>query len=92
MWITWSAFGTTVWSDLMSVERVRKAVLDECNRALGVDAGNAEAKVDDTLCADVAARLWIIVLSERQEKHLVLSAEHQGLIRKHIAEEAAKND
>lgn len=91
MWITWAAFGTTVWSDLMSAGRVRKAVLTECERALGVGAKHAEAKIDDSLCADVSSRLWIIVLSERQEKHLVLSAEHQGLIRKHVAEEAAKN-
>lgn len=91
MWITWAAFGTTVWSDLMSPDRVRKAVLHECRRALAVDPADAEMKIDDALCADVASRLWVIVLSERQEKHLVLSAEHQGLIRKHVAEEAAKN-
>jgi hypothetical protein len=91
MWITWSAFGTTVWSDLMSADRVRKAVLNECKRALAVEAADAESKINDALCADVASRLWIIVLSERQEKLLVLSAEHQGLIRKHVAEEAAKN-
>jgi len=92
MWITWSAFGTTVWSDLMSVERVRKAVLGEYERALGVDdSADAESKISNDLCADVANRLWIIVLSERQEKHLVLTAEHQGLIRRHIAEEAAKS-
>jgi len=92
MWITWSAFGTTVWADLMSAERVRKAVLGECKRVLAVDdPADAESKVNDGLCADVADRLWIIVLSERQEKHLVLTAEHQGLIRRHVAEEAAES-
>jgi hypothetical protein len=91
MWITWSAFGTTVWSDLMSPDRVRKAVLHECKRALAAELVDAESKIEDALCVDVATRLWVIVLSERQEKHLVLSAEHQGLIRKHVAEEAAKN-
>lgn len=91
MWITWAAFGTTVWSDLMSADRVRKAVLNECRRALAVEPNDAESKINDSLCADVASRLWVIVLSERQEKHLVLSAEHQGLIRKHVAEEAAKS-
>jgi hypothetical protein len=91
MWITWSAFGTTVWSDLMSIERVRKAVLSECKRALAAEPAHAESKINDALCAEVADRLWIIVLSERQEKHLVLTAEHQGLIRKHVAEEAARS-
>lgn len=91
MWITWSAFGTTVWADLVSADRVQKAVLKEYKRALGVDkAEDAPAKLDVALCEDVASRLWIIVLSERQEKHLVLSAEHQGIIRKYVIEEAAK--
>lgn len=90
MWITWSPFATTTWADLLSVDRVRKSVLKEHKRALGVAEEDAPAAIDETVCKDVAARLWIIVLSERQEKHLVLSAEHQGLIRKHIAEEAAR--
>jgi len=90
MWITWSAFATTTWAELLSVDRVRKSVLKEHKRALGVEEADASAVIDEALCKDVAARLWIIVLSERQEKHLVLSAEHQGLIRKHIAEEAAR--
>lgn len=89
MWITWSPFGTRSWSELTSTARVRAAVLSECRRALGVEAADAESKIDDALCDEVAKRLWIIVLSDRQEKHLVLTAEHQGLIRKHIAEEAA---
>lgn len=90
MWITWSAFATTTWSDLLSVDRVRESVLKECRRALDVELADAAAEIDDALCKDVAARLWVIVLSDRQEKHLVLSAEHQGLIRKHITEEAAR--
>lgn len=89
LWITWAAFGTTVWSELMSPDRVRTSVIAEAKRALGVDHQDAEAKIDDALCRDVASRLWMIVLSERQEKHLVLSAEHQGLIRKYVIEQAA---
>jgi len=90
MWITWSAFATTTWADLVSVDRVRRSVLKECKRALGVGKADAATEIDDALCKEVAGRLWIIVLSDRQEKHLVLSPEHQGLIRKHVTEEAAK--
>ena len=90
MWITWSPFGTKTWSDLVSSDRICKAVLKEGTRALGVDEKNEPAKLDEKLCKDVSSRLWIIVLSERQEKHLVLSGEHQGLIRAHIAEGAAR--
>jgi len=93
MWITWSAFATTSWSDLTTTSRVRNSVITECRRALGVEASDAGSKIDDALCEEVAKKLWVIVLSDRQEKHLVLTAEHQGLIRKHIAEEAAsRND
>jgi hypothetical protein len=90
IWITWSAFGTTNWSQLLSPELVSKAVLKYPKLALGVPEADAAAELDEQLCKDVASRLWIIVLSEKQEKHLVLSPEHQGLIRAHIAEEAAK--
>ena len=90
MWITWAAFATTSWANLLSVDRVRRAVLKDCKRALGVDKADAQAKIDLVLCEEVAKRLWMIVLSDRQEEHLVLAPEHQGLIRRHIAEEAAK--
>jgi hypothetical protein len=90
MWITWSAFATTTWADLVSADRVRQSVLKHCERALGVKKAGAATEIDDALCKEVAARLWVIVLSERQEKYLVLSPEHQGLIRKHVAEEAAR--
>ena len=90
MWITWSPFATTTWSDLISPEHVRKAVMKESTRALGVNEEDALGKLDEELCKEVASRLWIIVLSEKQEKHLVLSPEHQGLIRAKIAERVAR--
>lgn len=90
MWITWSPFATTTWSELVSFERVSKAVVKESTRALGANGKDASDRLDEQLCKDVASRLWIIVLSERQEKHLVLSPEHQGVIRGHIAKEGAQ--
>ena len=88
MWITWSPFATRTWSELVSTDRVKAAVLKECRRVLRVDDKNALAALDEQLCKDVASRLWIIVLSEKQEKHLVLSLRHLGLIRAHITEGA----
>ena len=58
---------------------------------LCVDDKDASAALDEQLCKDVASRLWIIVLSEKQEKHLVLSLKHLGLIRAHITEEAGRS-
>jgi hypothetical protein len=89
MWITWAAFGTTIWDKLLSSERVQKAVSENAERALGVPKTDAGTKLDITRCDEVSSRLWIIVLSDRQEEHLVLSAEHQGLIRRHITERRA---
>jgi hypothetical protein len=89
MWITWSAFATTTWDALCRPSRVRDAVLTESERALGVPRAEALAKIDIDLCEDVASKLWLIVLSEKQENHLVLSPEHQGLIRGYVTQMAA---
>jgi hypothetical protein len=73
MWITWSAFATTTWDKLLTSNRVRAAVIGNSRRALGVAKAEAPDKVDVARCNDVAERLWMIVLSKRQEKHLVLT-------------------
>ncbi len=89
MWITWSAFATNSWDELCTTDRVRGAVLGESERALGVPAAEASSKINFDLCDEVAKRLWLIVLSEKQERHLILSPEHQGLIRGHVTRMAA---
>lgn len=89
MWITWSAFATTTWSELCTAGRVEAAVKKHAPKALGVAVDNAAEQLDVDHCGDVAGRLWIIVLSERQEEHLVLAPEHQALIRAHVAQKAA---
>lgn len=89
MWITWSAFATRTWSELCTSQRVREAVISRSLKTLGVDNAAAPTTIDESMCDEVATRLWIIVLSEKQEKHLVLTPEHQKLIRGHVAEKAA---
>jgi hypothetical protein len=85
LWITWAAFGTTVWSELRSPEYVSKAVLAHRKRAVGDDDSEVDAAVVDSLSKSV----WILVLAEEQEKHLVLTPEHEGVIRRYIVEKAA---
>lgn len=93
MWVTWSPFATTTWADLCTAGRVRNSVLNRAARCLQL-SGERDAAldpaIDDAVCDLVASRLWIIVLSERQERHLVLAPEHQALIRGHVAAEAAR--
>ncbi|HEU5159281.1 MAG TPA: hypothetical protein VFU43_19960 [Streptosporangiaceae bacterium] len=73
MWITWCPFNIGSWRDLCGPEMVKKSVLAERERVLGkADLDEAEALLDEGLVDDVASRLWMIVLSERQEQ-LVIS-------------------
>lgn len=87
VWITWAAFGTTVWSDLSSAERVAAAAMAHVNKVLG--DGASPDDIDDDIAAAVAERLWILVLSERQEKHLTMMPKHLAVIRAHDVEAAA---
>lgn len=83
MWITWAPFLVTKWPDLRTTSYVRDQVLVHSDRVLGTgDPTEAEALVENEVCTAVADRLWIIVLSERQER-LVISKEHRGVIQAH---------
>ncbi|MWA01920.1 hypothetical protein F8568_016380 [Actinomadura sp. LD22] len=78
MWITWCPFNVTNWNELCSPAKVREGVLHERGRVLGTeDHDKAETLINGSRIKDVADRLWLIVLSERQEK-LVISPEELG--------------
>lgn len=84
MWITWTPFLVSKWSALCSAKEVESAVVEHRERALNVtDETQAHAAIDLEACTKVADRLWLIVLSERQEQ-LVISKQHRGLIQQHI--------
>ena len=86
MWLAWSPHSITDWPHLTAAEYVRKHVIKHRARVFGVD-GEAEAEglVDDDVVSAVASRLWLIVLSEKQET-LVITREHRGVIERHEAE------
>jgi len=88
MWITWHPFRQNTWTKLASAEQVRTGLLLEHNRkrALGKeDEDEARALIDDTVVAEVAERVWLLVLSDKQES-LVITPEHRGLIVAHQVE------
>lgn len=64
-WITWAPFLSTSWEVLATADFVKESVLKHPKDVFGVD--NALAVIDDEVCKDIAERLWIIVLSEKQE-------------------------
>ncbi|WP_339155827.1 hypothetical protein [Actinomadura luteofluorescens] len=82
MWITWHPFRVKTWKELCSSNAVFNGLTLDRNRlrALGVeDKDEAAALIDDRLAKEVADRMWVLVLSEKQEK-LVITPEHRGLI------------
>jgi len=82
MWITWAPFATTIWPKLLTADYVEGAVLTHHERVLATaSAAAATTSLNKDLASQVADRLWIIVLSDRQEQHLVMSDKHLGLIR-----------
>ncbi|GAA3620904.1 hypothetical protein GCM10022267_03850 [Lentzea roselyniae] len=81
MWITWHPFKQTEWTSLCSAEMVRRCVIGEHKRVFGVGSPEeAESLVDMDIVNAVAERLWVIVLSDKQEK-LVISLDHLAVIR-----------
>jgi hypothetical protein len=75
-WLTWHPFSQTKWNALCSDGKVLDAVLKQREKSLGeADLEAAKALVDSNTCASVADRLWLIVLSDKQED-LVVEDQH----------------
>jgi len=82
MWITWAPFRIGDWPDLMTADIVRKALRGKANKKRVFNAepdDDIDSVIDESLVAEVVDRLWLIVLSEKQER-LVISAEHRSWI------------
>ena len=82
MWITWAPFRVKTWKNLCSADSILTGLKVERNlkRALGVEnVADADGQIDLDLAQEVADRMWLLVLSEKQEK-LVITPEHRALI------------
>ena len=90
MWIAWSPHDITKWPTLTTAGYVKKHVVLHRARVFGdgVSEVDAEALIDEEAVSAVASRLWLIILSEKQET-LVISKEHRGVIDQY---EAVKGD
>jgi hypothetical protein len=89
LWVSWAPFQAQRWDEHATAESVKKSVLHPSNRvrALGLDnEAEAAAKLSADLLVGVAERVWLVTLSEKQEK-LVLSAGHYIEVVKMIAAE-----
>jgi hypothetical protein len=61
IWLTWHPFAVTTWTQLCTGAELRMAV--EARKAEFCHTDD----VDEALCDQIAERLWLIVLSDRQE-------------------------
>lgn len=83
MWITWAPFRATQWSKISDLDRIVSAILDVPNNRTRIfgDVGRevAASLLDMTVLQNLAERVWMIVLSDRQES-LVISADDRALV------------
>lgn len=69
MWISWAPFRATTWEKLTTPDEIRDALLAESVRTLGTaDQSEALELMKDEVVRELADRLWVIVLSAKQEK------------------------
>jgi hypothetical protein len=61
MWITWHPFSLNSWTQLCTAAQVKAAVAVHRTNYCETE------EVDEQICSDLAERLWLIVLSDRQE-------------------------
>ena len=82
MWITWHPFRVTDWADLTKPLSIAKGLLADKNRKRIFNTDEdavANKLIDVNIINDVAGRLWIVVLSDKQES-LVISPDDRALI------------
>ncbi len=83
MWITWHPFSQKKWSRLCTAQEVRDALIAHKAKYCGEDED-----IDEKRCDDLASRLWLIVLSDRQEG-LSMSDEMLGELRRAVVQGVA---
>uniref|UniRef100_UPI0031DEF4F1 hypothetical protein n=1 Tax=Streptomyces hawaiiensis TaxID=67305 RepID=UPI0031DEF4F1 len=83
MWITWCPFNANDWNKLLTEEWIIRALEKHATDIFGeVTPQELSTVIDRDIVAEVANRLWMIVLSEKQET-LVITREHRALIQHH---------
>jgi hypothetical protein len=83
MFLTWSPFRIKTWQKLCGPDAIVEACIAHKERLFELadptDDDEAKGKIDMDLVTDLADRLWLVVLSEKQEQ-LLISKEDRALI------------
>ncbi|MGA4777623.1 hypothetical protein ACPCUX_03700 [Cellulosimicrobium sp. AB352] len=88
MWITWAPFRITTWTSLFSTGKIEDALLSDVNRQRvfgGVDVETARSQIDRDLAEEVSRRIWVIVLSDKQETLVISDDERAQVVARRIA-------
>ena len=83
MWITWAPFLVGQWPELASTEFVKSTITydDACqSTAIG------EGEVDDGVIEQIASKILVVVLAERQEDRLMLQGSELLHVQKSLLE------
>jgi hypothetical protein len=90
MFITWNPFRATSWQKLCDPDSIIKACIANRRRLFDLedseDEDEAKGKIDMDVVHELANRMWLIVLSEKQEQ-LLISDEDRALIKQHRVRE-----
>jgi hypothetical protein len=89
LWITWHPFRVTKWNTLYDESAIRRALVTERARLFGDAVGEGEVGsfVNDDIVSDLAKRIWIIVLSDRQETLVISNDDRAELMKVRILKE-----
>jgi hypothetical protein len=88
MFITWNPFRANSWQELVTPKAISTGLLKEKNRkrVFSVDQEErARSMIDQGLLEDVASRLWLIVLSDKQEKLVISDADRAIIVSHRVA-------
>jgi hypothetical protein len=84
-WISFAPYGGSKWDRMTDVEEIEKAVLNKKVRDVNFTEDQEPAEeYSAEIAKTVSERLWILILSEKQVKHLTMTKEHQALVDAHI--------
>ncbi|MFJ1541691.1 hypothetical protein ACIODS_24400 [Micromonospora chalcea] len=83
MFLTWHPFRIKTWTKLCESDSIVAACLENSKRLFDTDdKDEARGKIDETVVSDLKDRLWLVVLSEKQEQ-LLISDDDRALIVQH---------
>jgi len=80
LFMTWHPFAQTSWTTLCEPSTIVDGILQNKRRIFSpTEQDSCESLIDQAVVTDLVDRLWLIVLSNKQEE-LVITKEHRALI------------